>query len=397
MAPMTASFAAKLRPSTRLDAGGAAVGDLDARHVGIGEHLAAVVLDAGDQRIGELAGAAARHAEAVGLEEAEEHVGADGGGLLVGRHQVLAGDAREVHAHLLVLEQLAQVIVAAHLHDAPELAAFAALVHHGVGGADRRRRRIQRWRRSSAATPRPAATPCRKVSASCFENFAISAAERLAVAVQLERRAVLEHRHHRHFGEDVFEAVARLELELVVLQQRIALDEDVAHRMLVVPEARQGQFARDHAAAEPGIALEHQHLLAGRGQIGGGHEAVVAGADGDDVCCIVSLVWPASGCPDVARRADSEHTAMEPVYEICAVRYAHLERTARHNFIGGDDARRPHAAGLLRLGHPGRGRSCLCWTPASMRPSARRAAGSWCSPVAAGLRPWASIRRTSPT
>jgi glyoxylase-like metal-dependent hydrolase (beta-lactamase superfamily II) len=31
-----------------------------------------------------------------------------------------------------------------------------------------------------------------------------------------------------------------------------------------------------------------------------------------------------------------EHTAMEPVYEICAVRYAHLDRTARHNFIGGD-------------------------------------------------------------
>ena len=27
---------------------------------------------------------------------------------------------------------------------------------------------------------------------------------------------------------------------------------------------------------------------------------------------------------------------MDPVYEICAVRYAHLERTARHNFIGGD-------------------------------------------------------------
>ena len=32
-----------------------------------------------------------------------------------------------------------------------------------------------------------------------------------------------------------------------------------------------------------------------------------------------------------------EHTAVEPVYEICAVRYAHLERTARHNFIGGDE------------------------------------------------------------
>src|SRR5512137_2836626 len=40
----------------------------------------------------------------------------------------------------------------------------------------------------------------------------------------------------------------------------------------------------------------------------------------------------------VARQGVSrEHTAMEPVYEICAVRYAHLERTASHNFIGGDE------------------------------------------------------------
>ena len=28
---------------------------------------------------------------------------------------------------------------------------------------------------------------------------------------------------------------------------------------------------------------------------------------------------------------------MEPVYEIRAVRYAHLDRTASHNFIGGDE------------------------------------------------------------
>jgi glyoxylase-like metal-dependent hydrolase (beta-lactamase superfamily II) len=28
---------------------------------------------------------------------------------------------------------------------------------------------------------------------------------------------------------------------------------------------------------------------------------------------------------------------MTPTYEICAVRYAHLERTASHNFIGGDE------------------------------------------------------------
>ena len=52
-----------------------------------------------------LPAAADRHADAVGLEEADEHERADAGRLLVGRHEVLAGDAREVHAHLVVLEQ----------------------------------------------------------------------------------------------------------------------------------------------------------------------------------------------------------------------------------------------------------------------------------------------------
>jgi hypothetical protein len=28
---------------------------------------------------------------------------------------------------------------------------------------------------------------------------------------------------------------------------------------------------------------------------------------------------------------------MAPFYEICAIRYAHLARTATHNFIGGDE------------------------------------------------------------
>ena len=38
----------------RLDPGCAAIGDFDARHIGIGEDFAAVVPDAGDQGIGQL-------------------------------------------------------------------------------------------------------------------------------------------------------------------------------------------------------------------------------------------------------------------------------------------------------------------------------------------------------
>ncbi len=84
----------------------------------------------------------------------------------------------------------------------------------------------------------------------------------LAVAVHAERGAVLEHADHRHVGEDVAQAEFGFEAEVVVLEQRIALDEDVRHRVLVVQEARHGQFAGDDAAAVPGIALQHQHLLA---------------------------------------------------------------------------------------------------------------------------------------
>ena len=103
----------------RFDAAGAAVADLDACHFGIGERLAAVIAYAGKQRVGQATGAATRHAEAAALEKAEEHVNADGRGLLVRRHQVLAGHTRKMHAHFLMLEQLAQQIMAAHLDHAP--------------------------------------------------------------------------------------------------------------------------------------------------------------------------------------------------------------------------------------------------------------------------------------
>jgi hypothetical protein len=53
--------------------------------------------------------------------------------------------------------------------------------------------------------------------------------------------------------------------------------------VLVVPVARGIELAGDDAAAGPGLALQHQHLLAGLGEIGGRDQAVVSGAHGDDV------------------------------------------------------------------------------------------------------------------
>ncbi|MNC90162.1 hypothetical protein D3C83_62260 [compost metagenome] len=53
--------------------------------------------------------------------------------------------------------------------------------------------------------------------------------------------------------------------------------------MLVVAEARPGQLARHDAAAEPFVALEHEHLAPRDREIGCRHEAVVARSDDDDV------------------------------------------------------------------------------------------------------------------
>ena len=48
-------------------------------------------------------------------------------------------------------------------------------------------------------------------------------------------------------------------------------------------EARQGQLLGDRVAADDRLRLQHQHLEAGRGQVGGADQPVVAGADHDDV------------------------------------------------------------------------------------------------------------------
>src|SRR5262245_14305198 len=107
----------------------------DAFDVDVREHFATAIADARDESVGELAAAADRHADAIGFEECDEHESADARGLLIGRHEVLAGDTREMHAHLVVLEVVAQHVVTAHLHDAPDLTTFAALIHHRGGCA----------------------------------------------------------------------------------------------------------------------------------------------------------------------------------------------------------------------------------------------------------------------
>ncbi len=282
IAPMTPSLHDSRSPLVEHDADGAAAVGHDFAHLAVVADGAAMVLNAGDQRIGQAARAADRHAEAELLEEAEEHVGADPGRFLVGADEVLARHAAEVRLDLVVLEQLFHQVEGAHAHRAHDLAAFGALVHHRGLRAHRHRRRVQ-----PGLDHRQ---PLRRLLRHGEERLGVTVrelADRLGrpggVAVERQRRAVFPHAHHRHFGEHVLEAVLALEAELVVQQQRVALNEDVAHRVLVVAEPRPGQLARHDAAAEPFVALEHEHLAPGDREVGCRYEAVVARTDDHDV------------------------------------------------------------------------------------------------------------------
>ena len=260
---MTASRAVIAGAVRRDDARGTAVGDDDLAHILAGEHGAAMILDAADQCLGQLAAAADRHAESIGLEEAQEHEYAEAGRLFIRRHQVLAGHAGEMRAHPIVLEIVRQHIVAAHLHGAPELAALAALIEERE---TRRPAAPAAYRAStpaSAATPPPAPTGAGRPRRRAGENLAICAADSVRIPVQRQGRAILEHRHHRRFRKQVPQSIAALQSQLIPLQQRIGLDEDMRHGMLIVAKAGQRELARDHAAAQPRIAFQHQHALAG--------------------------------------------------------------------------------------------------------------------------------------
>ena len=224
-----------------------------------------------------------RHADAVGLEEADEHERADAGGLLVGRHEVLAGDAREVHAHLLVLEQAAQKIVRAHLHEAPQLAAFAALVHHRVGRAERRGRRVQRRRDHRQPRGRLLREPAEGVRVLLRELRDLRAG---ALADRDTARASCRPRTPTSSaarGRCIRGRSLALSFSSSFFSSGLRLDEDVAIECWSC--RKPGTVSSRVTTPPPNQALRSSTstLLAGGREVGGGDEAVVAGADGDDV------------------------------------------------------------------------------------------------------------------
>ncbi len=109
-----------------------------------------------------------------------------------------------------------------------------------------------------------------------------------------EAGAVLERDPQVRVG-DVEVQAALLELQLVdheVVEQA----DDVGARADRVAGERLLERAR---AAEPLAALEHEHRLAGAGEVGGGGEAVVAAADDDDVPVLGGELGDRGGQPDL--------------------------------------------------------------------------------------------------
>ncbi|NKJ39397.1 hypothetical protein FHT28_006152 [Rhizobium sp. SG570] len=89
----------------------------------------------------------------------------------------------------------------------------------------------------------------------------------------------------RRIGVDIFKAVTRFQTEFVLRKDRIGLDKDVSGAVLIVPETRRGQFARDNTASEPGLALDDENALAGFGKIAGGDQSIMSRTDRDDIVC----------------------------------------------------------------------------------------------------------------
>ena len=83
-------------------------------------------------------------------------------------------------------------------------------------------------------------------------------------------------------GMDVFQPVVG-KPELVVPHHRAVLQDDMRGAAGIVAEARKRQFLGDDIAAKHRAAFQHQAAVAGLGEIGRRHQAVVARAGHDDV------------------------------------------------------------------------------------------------------------------
>ena len=141
------------------------------------------------------------------------------------------------------------------------------------------------------------------------------AAVGVVVAVDREVAAVAGQHRAALVGED---------LQAVLRQLEVAHDLGAQQRRDVgavrVGEARV-ERARDRGAADPVVLLDDERLQAGLGEIAGGDEAVVAGADDDGV---VARSRPLLGFDLLERAVDRGLEGAQRVGEAgCVVRRAH--------------------------------------------------------------------------
>ena len=124
--------------------------------------------------------------------------------------------------------------------------------------------------------------------------------ELLAAALEIEPHrqlaAVGEGNVRERVGLDVGEPVALAQPELVLAQQRVGLDQRMAGRARVDQIAGLEHLFRGRAAAGNRARVEHDHLVAGAGEIGRGDQAVVA-----------RPATTKSALADITARSDLDH------------------------------------------------------------------------------------------
>ena len=141
-------------------------------------------------------------------------------------------------------------------------------------GRDRREQRAEHVGQARGATSSQRSI----ASASAVENLAISAWRRAAVRGQLQRPAVGVGHEVRALG--VHLVAVTLQLEVAEDRRRQQAHDVGQHRDLVVGPPR---LLGDGGAADDGPAFEDHGALAGPGQVGAGHQPVVATPDDDGV------------------------------------------------------------------------------------------------------------------
>ena len=252
------------------------------RNLRVTANLAAVVLDATHQCVRQLARTADRLRDAEGVHDSGHQECAHAGTEFVRHLQVLGNHPHNVQFHQLAFEEPVHHVERAARHDVEQETTFVALIHHRGERAERGRRGVQTRRQHRQRFPARLHEPAVGLGVPRREF-----GDALAGAVEIlpcpDDTAVFEDRHPGHLGVVVPEPEIAEQPQFVLAQQRVALEHDVNGAVLVVPVTGQRQFARGDAAAVMRLAFEHQHALAGPGQVRGCDEPIVARPHHDDI------------------------------------------------------------------------------------------------------------------